>query len=125
MNKEECLQFAICNYIKKQYPGVIFNSDLSGLRLNKVQAIKVKKIRSSNAWPDMFFPEPRDKYHGLYIELKVDHTTIVKKNGEMTANKHINEQLEMLKELNRRGYMAKFAVGYIMAKEIIDNYLNL
>jgi len=114
----------ICQYLKYQYPNVLFNTDLSGIKLTIGQAKKVKALRSCRAWPDIFIPEPRNGYHGLYIELKADDVTITKKNGELKKDWHIKEQFDLICKLNYRGYAAYFACGFDEAKNIIDNYLK-
>ena len=40
------------------------------------------------------------------------------------ADQHIREQHALLAELEKRGYMARFAVGFDQAKQIIDEYLG-
>jgi len=50
---EEKLHSQICEYLRIQYPKILFKSDMSGIRLTIGQAKKVKKLRSSNAFPDI------------------------------------------------------------------------
>src|SRR6056297_3458772 len=73
---EEAIQQQICQYVKVQYPNVLFNTDLSGIKLPMGLAVKVSKLRSSRAFPDLVFYEPRKingkMYYGLFIELKKD-----------------------------------------------------
>jgi hypothetical protein len=58
--QEENLQVAVCQYLRLQYPLVIFMSDIaSGLRLSIGQAVKSKKLRSSRGQPDLFIAESR------------------------------------------------------------------
>ena len=57
--KEDKLHKSICDYIKLQYPKVIFNTDLSGIKLSIGMAKKVKGLRSSNSFPDITIYEPR------------------------------------------------------------------
>ena len=113
----------ICEYIRLQYPGVIFNTDLSGIRLPIGQATQLKKLRSSRAFPDLMIFEPREPYHGLFIELKADNVRLWKKNGDF-ATDHLREQGEMIGELKKRGYHAQFCVGFDSAKAVIDWYLK-
>ena len=40
------------------------------------------------------------------------------------ADQHIREQHALLVELEKRGYAARFAVGFDQAKQIIDEYLG-
>lgn len=121
---EESIQIAICNYIKYQYPKVLFNTDLSGIKLTIGQATKVKKMRSGRAWPDIFIAEPSISQYGLFIELKNDGQKLFKKDGITPINDHVKEQMEMLKLLRNKGYEAEFAIGFDDAKRIIDHYLN-
>lgn len=128
--KESELQTMVADYLRRQYPFVLFHSDFgSGVKLTMGQAIKQKRQNGGRrAWPDMFIAEPivadlGERYAGLFLELKKEGTRIQKKNGKW-ASDHIAEQAEILARLEFRGYAAKFAVGFDEAKRIIDNYLR-
>lgn len=139
--KESELQVMVADYLRLQYPEVLFHSDFgSGIKLTMAQAVKQKRQNGGRrAWPDMFIAEPVEvpgapegimgvpeciKYHfGLFIELKKANTRLKKQNGEW-ASEHIAEQAEILERLRFRGYEAKFAVGFEEAKKIIDDYLK-
>lgn len=127
--KEEVIQQQLADYLRLQYPDVMFHSDFgSGTKLTMGQAIRQKRLNGGKrAWPDMFIAEPqphgRDWYHGLFIELKKEGTRIKKKNGEW-ASEHIAEQYDVLDRLRFRGYKAEFAVGFDEAKDLIDAYLK-
>lgn len=124
------LQMQVADYLRLQYPDVLFHSDFgSGIKLTKGQAVKQKRLQGGRrAWPDMFVAEVRslgDKYyHGLFIELKKGGTRIFKKNGTLVSDAHICEQFDMLEQLRQRGYVAEFACGFDEAKKIIDGYLR-
>ena len=125
------LQAQVADYLRLQYPDVLFHSDFgSGIKLTKGQAVKQKRLQGGRrAWPDMFIAEPRrskingKQYHGAFLELKKDGTRLFKKNGDFTSE-HIREQWETLGALTLRGYKAEFAVGFDEAKKIIDEYLG-
>lgn len=124
--KEESIQLAVCTYLKLQYPDVIFTCDLSsGMKLTIGQAVKAAKMRSGRGLPDIMILEPRGegefRYSGLMIELKSEKAG--NKNGTVKQTDHVREQAEVLKALEKRGYMAKFAIGFSEAKSIIDFYL--
>ena len=130
MISEADLQVQVADYLRLQYPSVIFHSDFgSGIKLTMGQAIKQKRQNGGRrAWPDMFIAEPhadllRPK-HGLFIELKKAGTKIFTKKGTLVSNEHIREQFDLLEQLRRKGYVAEFACGFDEAKEIIDNYLG-
>lgn len=124
------LQAQVADYLRLQYPHVLFHSDFgSGIKLTPGQAMRQKRLQGGRrSWPDMFIAEVRslgDKYyHGLFLELKRSDVKIYKKNGDLVANEHIREQAAALGELRQRGYMAEFACGFDEAKKIIDGYLG-
>jgi hypothetical protein len=124
--KEEQIQIAVCNYLKLFYPDVIFTCDLSsGMKLTIGQSVKSAKMRSSRGLPDIMILEPRGegefRYSGLMIELKTEKAA--NKNGTVKATDHTREQQEVLTRLEKKGYMAKFAIGFEQAKSIIDFYM--
>lgn len=138
------LQAQVADYLRLQYPDVIFHSDFgSGIKLTMGQAIKQKRLNGGRrAWPDMFLAEPMarkidlskdspfDKatklvmYAGLFIELKREGTRIFKKDGKLVADEHIREQFDMLHDLRAKGYAAEFACGFDEAKKLIDDYMK-
>lgn len=122
MKREESLQMAVSNYLRLQYPDIIFTSESSGIRLTIGQAVKAKRLRSSKGLPDLIILEPKKKYSGLCLELK--SKSPLKKNGAFRKSEHLENQREILKNLTMKGYCAVFATGFDEAKEIIDNYLN-
>lgn len=131
MTSEADLQVQVADYLRLQYPNVMFHSDFgSGIKLTMGQAIKQKRQNGGRrAWPDMFVAELIDdgysKLHGgLFIELKKAGTRIYKKDGTLVADEHIREQFDVLEQLRKRGYRAEFACGFDEAKRIIDEYLG-
>lgn len=131
---EEQIQLALVQYIRYQYPDILFRSDAAGFKLSVGQAKKMKALNGGiRAWPDLFIAKPKLQQskdglpifkHGLFLEIKKEGTKILKKDGELVADKHIREQAKMLQALERRGYRAMFAVGYEQAKQIIDEYIG-
>jgi len=127
MKKEETLQLQVCNYLRLQYPNIVFSCDLaSGMKLTVGQAVKAKKMRSNRGMPDLmiFAPSADHYYHGLFLELKAEGTTIYKKDGLLVADEHIREQAAVLDELRGLRYAAHFACGFEEAKRSIDFYFK-
>ena len=122
MKKEESLQIAVCNYIRLQYPNVIFTSEASGLKLTIGQAVKAKKLRSSRGLPDLIILEVNHGFCGMCIELK--NETPFKRNGDLKSSPHLQEQYFVLQQLNAQGYNAQFGIGFDHTKAIIDQYLK-
>lgn len=122
---EKDVHIMVCNYIRTKYPKVIFRSDFSsGMRMSIGMARRHKALQSSRAFPDLFIIEPRGKYYGLFIELKTKDNIVFKKDGDLRKNKHHEEQNDMLKELNNRGFLAVFGQGYKDTINIIDQYFE-
>ena len=124
MNREESLHSGLCRWLRMQYRDVIFNSDMSGVRLHRGLQAKVSRLRSSRAMPDITIYEMKHGFGGLLLELKAEGTRILLKSGSMTANAHIREQADILKALQQRGYLANFAVGIDEAMAVITWYLR-
>ena len=143
---EHEMYMQIADYMRYQYPKVIYRFDLAAdLKLSIGQAKKHKRLQGRRGYPDLFIAEPRNvkakckvianrgvikeahflyQKYGLFIELKRPDVKIYKKNGELVANEHIREQAALLEELRQRGYVAEFACGFDEAKKIIDEYLG-
>jgi hypothetical protein len=121
--KEENLHKQICSYIKLQYPQVIFNTDLSGIKLTMGQAVKLKSLRSSRAFPDLFVYEPRGCFKGFFAEIKRENP--YKKNGMLKADDHLEAQAEMMLKLYERGYYGGFYWDFEQFKMAFDFYITL
>lgn len=92
-NSEENLQIQVADYLRLQYPNVLFHSDYgSGVNLTISQAVIQKRLNGGRrAWPDMFIarhkmlpvaneyaPNGYDVrcFGGLFLELKKDGTKL-------------------------------------------------
>lgn len=137
IKKEETLHLKICDYLRKNYPDVLFRTDFSsGMKMSPWQAAKHKKFQKSRAWPDLFIAESgvvkfkegplivNLRKNGMFLELKADGVKLYKKDGTLRKNKHIEEQAEMLEKLRNGNYYAEFAIGYKDAIEQIHEYLG-
>lgn len=122
---EEAEQLALCDYIRLQYPKIIFNSDHSGIRVGKGLANKVKRLHSENGIPDLSIDEPRGGWFGLKIEMKATGNSPFRKNGMLKDNDHLRTQWKMLMRLSNKGYLAGFCTGFDQAKELVDWYMSL
>lgn len=123
-SREKKIHVTISEYIKLQYPGVIFFSDASGVRLTMGQSITLKRMRAADCKiPDMIILEPRGPYAGLLLEIKDDKDSPYLKDGTLSKSQHIQEQAETLDRLKHKGYATFFAVGVENGKQIIDNYM--
>ena len=125
IKKEENLHLKVCDYLRKNYPNVLFRTDFSsGMKMTPGQAAKHKKFQKGRAWPDLFIAESNNFASGLFLEIKAEDVIVFKKNGKIRKNKHLIEQDKMLKELRKKGYRARFAIGYNQAIFEIQQYLG-
>ena len=125
IKKEEILHLKVCDYLRKNYPDVLFRTDFSsGMKMTPGQAAKHKKFQKGRAWPDLFIAESNNFASGLFLELKAEDVIVFNSNGKVRKNKHLIEQDKMLKELRKKGYRARFAIGYNQAIFEIQQYLG-
>lgn len=123
-HKEFYLHKSVCDYLKLQYPSVLFMSDtIASVKLTMGQAKRNKDIQKQGfKTPDLIIFEPRNGFHGLFIELKTESP--FKKDGTIYSNEHLEGQAKTIEDLKQRGYYAAFSWGFDMTKQIIDNYLK-
>lgn len=122
---EQDLQIKVCNFLKQNYPDVIFFSEPSGLYLKSWKQKKaLKAMRSVGKLPDLFIARASGRYFGLFLELKKKGTVLFKKDGGLKKDEHIQKQFETLKALEAQGYKAVFSVGFEESAGIITAYLN-
>lgn len=126
--REEAVQVKVANYLKRNYPNVIFSSDAAGLFMTINQAKRWKAQNSERGRPDMTIYFPSRGYHGLCMELKREgvnvYVTRGPRKGELSANEQIRIEAAVLQELNSLGYCARFAIGYDKAIKLIDWYFK-
>lgn len=124
---EEEDQTALCLYIKKQYPSVLYTVDMAaGQRGWKMQSLMTQQ-RCGRGHPDMILQEwLGNVYCGLAIELKRVNIVVSDKSvsGKSKVSQHQAEQLQYLLALRERQYLAVFVSGYDNAKLVIDLYLE-
>jgi len=118
------LQKQICEYLKLQYPEVLFLSDtVASVRLTIPQQMRNKAIQKNDfACPDLLILEPRNGKNGLFIELKVE--TPFKRDGNLKKSDHMERQQKTINDLKQKGYSSCFSWGFENTKNIIDNYLK-
>ena len=123
--KEDDVHNAVCQYIDHKYPGIMYTSDSSGVRLPIGYAVKLKRLRSkAMKIPDLIIMQPTKTYHGLIIEIKRDRDEVFTKKGQLRQDEHIQAQSESLAYLQSIGYKAEFGLGFDDCVHLIENYIN-
>lgn len=96
-------------------------SDASGLRVSIGIQMVIRSTRSKHAALDVAIFEPRGKFHGLVIELKAKKPFTA--GGQLSINKHIQDQQKTVMHLTRKGYMTLFAWTLDQAIDVATKYL--
>jgi hypothetical protein len=122
--EEYHLQKQVCQYLRLQYPEILFSSDtIASCALTMPQAVRNKAIQKEGfKMPDLCIWKPSGKFHACFIELKAKSP--YSKKGELYNDKHLLGQADTLDKLFALGYDTYFAWTLDMAKDIIDNYLK-
>ena len=109
--KEYQLQKSVCKFLDLK--GYLFCGSMGGqYQVFRSQRIKAKNSGYKRGFPDLFIYEPKGKYNGLAIELKVGY------------NKATQEQLQWISKLRKRGYCAEICNGIDETINIINKYFN-
>lgn len=125
VTQEKNLHQQVVDYLKYQYPNVLFRTDFAaGIKMTIGQAVKHKKLQKCKSWPDLFIAEPVGEMKGLFLELKKHYNEVYLLKGQIRKDVHINEQAALLNDLRNKGYMAEFGLGFEHTKFLIDNYLR-
>lgn len=74
---------------------------------------ELKRLGMRKGFPDLFIPQAKKGYHGLFIELKRDIT-----------RKPTKDQLEWIAKLNGAGYYATVCYGADAAIKEIKKYIK-
>jgi hypothetical protein len=134
MSSEKQLHRDVCIYLKKQYPGIRFKSDMSGEwigggKKNFGQTSRIASQRSHKGFPDIQIYERRGPFCSLAIELKAEGSSPFKKDEtykkEYAEGGKRHDQVLWVGHLRALGWYGDFAVGFDEAKVLIDNYLKL
>ena len=123
-DEEYHIQVAIAEFMRLEYPDVIFRSDLSGIKLSIGQAMKIKRVQGEKAYPDFTILQACRGWHGMMLEIKKDYNEIHRKDGTFRQDKHTQEQIEMLLRLREKGYYAIFGCGYEASIKLVKAYLG-
>lgn len=114
---EEAEQIALMRWAAYQeglYPALkkLYHIPNGGKR-GKAEAGRFKAMGVKRGVPDLFLAEPRDGYHGLYIEMKRV------KGGELSR-----EQKDWIEALRESGYRVEVCKGWQAASEVLIDYLR-
>lgn len=106
------IQVALAQWLRIQYPRILWTASAGGMRTGIATAKKMKAMGYRKGCPDLLIFEPRGSYHGLFVELKAPGGT------------KSTEQKAFIKQAEDLGYCACFAFGFEEARKMIEDYIN-
>jgi VRR-NUC domain len=112
MKPETILQTRICMFIDEEYPDTLYTASLAGVFLPPAIRSIIYQAGYRTGTPDLMILEPRKKFHGFFLEVKME-------NGRPSK-----EQIEFAQQLVTRGYCHNFGYGYDDSIKAIKNYFN-
>ena len=101
-------------WLEYQYPelrGCVFSIPNGGKR-DKREAASLVKQGLTRGVLDIFCAIPNNKYHGLFIELKIG-------KNSLTPN-----QKQMMYRFLSKGYACRVCYGWEQAKEVFEEYID-
>ena len=109
---EHTLQVKVVQYVRTFYPEVMILSIPNGSGTTARNRLALYAEGLLPGVPDLFIPEARKGFHGLWIEMKI------KEGVESKSQKAVRNNLE------RNGYLCYVARSEHTAIEIIEKYLE-
>lgn len=124
--RERVVQQTLCDYIRREYPDVIFASDTAAsLKLPKALAVRQARYKNpSKGYPDLFIAARRGKFNGCFMELKAEGERIFLQKGGLSQDKDVQRQNKVLERLREQGFCAEFVIGYEQCQAFVDWYLQ-
>lgn len=111
--------------MSKNYSDILIQTNFSTrIRANIIDILRNKSIIEPKTFPDIFIAEPRNGFHGLFIEIRTDARCVHKKDGSMKNTRNVKKASEMLQKLRQRGFLAMYGFGYTNTIAIIEEYLR-
>lgn len=118
---------------------LIFRFDITDMNLTMPQALRQKRIQMiERGFTDLMIFEPRNNFHGMFVELKNKYSDVYKKDetykkvtkpikhrGKVVGHyDHIQEQHKMHERLRAKGYHVVWGLGYKDTIDKIEEYLK-
>ena len=113
--EEQAALFHWAGLMQGQYPELkLLHHIPNGGYRNKREAASLQREGVKAGVPDICLPVARNGCHGLYIELKR------RKGGRLSPS-----QACWMEQLKKQGYQVAVCYGWVEAKNIIVQYLDL
>lgn len=111
-------QVRLVMHLRTFYPEILVAAIPNGAAVSPAQRMRLVAEGLLAGFPDVFVAEARNKYHGLFVEMKVLTLTGRSKAVVSEDQKRVHEQLRA------RGYKVVICMGYIHARDEVLKYLD-
>jgi len=120
------LQSILLKWIRVKYPEAYrwTHVDLSGVRLGFKARATLSDNGLSSGFPDIVIYLPSGGFNGLALELKRDGERPIKKDGTISADKHVQDQSLWINQFRACNFSANFVTGFKNAATAVDEYLT-
>ena len=106
------IQCDLAEYIRRQYPNLLWSATCGGMRVSVGVAVKNKRAGYQKGCADILIFKSNNLYHGLHIEMKA-------KEGVMSPEQRLWEI-----RATENGYLYRVAYDFDSAKAFIDSYIR-
>lgn len=118
MKPEDGLQIAVADYLRLQYPNILWFHVANERQTSPQRGAKLKRMGVKAGVMDILIFEEKykdgiyDTYKGLAVELKIP------------PNKQTKAQIEMMYKFIKAGWKHDVCFSFDEAKKVIDEYLK-
>lgn len=106
-------QVKVANFMRAQYPHILFTASAGGMRTSIGTAVKMRQMGYSRGTPDLMIFHTHPVYSALFIEMKAAHKGDTSKDQDL-----------WLERLNALGYKAIVCHGAAEAEQAIAKYVR-
>ena len=120
LGKEDSLQIAISNYLRLQYPHVLFCHIANERKTTPQRGKKLKRMGVRKGMPDLmvYHSKIEDSEFGVKVQSGIALELKVK------PNKPTESQLEVLEQLEKQNWVTSVVYDFDSAKNLLDEYLK-
>jgi hypothetical protein len=122
LTKEQREHARLCEWLAWVKPGLWCHYPAEG-RKTPFERYLWSIMGGKKSIPDFMFFTSKKGFNGLALEFKDTGTVVYKLDG--TPRKDMIDQWKMLREFEKNGWKADFAVGFDEAQEMIKNYFDI
>ena len=110
---ERIIQMNLVNWLRQKHPEIRFQANMSESKSTAAWRSIQHRMGMRKGVSDLFFPESRMEFKGMWLELKAD------------KGRPSKEQIEFIKDMETCGYCGFITFGYEESEEKIKWFFSL